>query len=180
MCVKFNDDEAHFVPERRFDSKRMRHYVNGELTVLHCHHYASLFSQLADDAKLLHGDKLMCQAAEETFYPILSDYFANNGIRDIVDRTSVAEDYYRFIGMGEVRINVQGNRGTAEMLHSHVDEGWLKKWNRHERPVNFIGQGFLAAAFAAISGSKIGSYTVSETQSIVSGASTSKFEIENK
>jgi hypothetical protein len=75
MCVKFNEEEARFVAERRFDSKRMRHYINNELSVLHCHHYASLFSQLADDAKLLHGDKLLKQASEESFYPVLVDYY---------------------------------------------------------------------------------------------------------
>jgi predicted hydrocarbon binding protein len=80
--------------------------------------------------------------------------------------------------MGEVHINIQGNRGTADMSHSHVDEGWIKKWDQHDRPVNFIGQGFLAAAFAAITGTEAGSYAVKETQSIVSGAPVSKFEIE--
>jgi len=177
MCVRPKDEEARFIAERKFDSKRMRHYLNGIQTVLHCHHYASLYSQLADDAKLLHGDKLLQQAAEETFYSVLTDYYAKNNLRDVVDKTSVAEDYFRFVGMGEVCINVQGNGGTAEMPHSHVDEGWIKKWDRREHPVNFIGQGFLAAAFAAITGNKSGTFSVTETQSIVSGATTSKFEI---
>ena len=27
-----------------------------------------------------------------------------------------------------------------------VDQGWIKKWGQRDKPVNYIGQGFIAAA----------------------------------
>ena len=66
------------------------------------------------------------------------------------------------------------------MDNSHVDEGWIKKWGNRDKPVNFIGQGYVAAALAAIYDLPAGSYDVYETQSIVSGADTSRFSLVRK
>jgi hypothetical protein len=169
-----------FVAKQEFDANRMRHYMNGELSVLHCHHYATLFTQLADDAKLLRGPALLAEAAEESMYPVLKQYFEDNGIDSTEDRVSICEQYYSFIGLGEVKLDYQGDTGTAEMAHSHVDEGWLKKWDKRNSSINFIGLGYLAAAFAAIKGAPVGTYSAKETQSIVCGADSSKFTINRK
>lgn len=157
------------------DPKTLRMYVNDTFTVYHCHHYTTLFTQLAEDAKELKGSTLMVETAEFTFHAVLTKYFADNGISDPTDRASIAEQYFSFVGLGEVKVSVK--EGSAEMAHSHVDEGWISKWGKRTKPVNFIGQGFLAGAFAAIMNSGTGSYAVTETQSIVSGAGTSKFSI---
>ena len=77
-----------------------------------------------------------------------------------------------------MKINI--NDGTAEMTHAHVDEGWIKKWAKRDKPVNFLGQGYLAAAFAAITSSPMSSYKADEMQSIVSGAPVSKFSVIKK
>ena len=63
-----------FEIDHRFDQNSDRHYVNGACTVLHCHHYATLCTQLADDAKEFEGERLLKEAAEETFYGVLKDY----------------------------------------------------------------------------------------------------------
>lgn len=167
-----------FKADQKFDPDKARQIINGEVSVYHCHHYSTLFSQLADDAKLLQGPKLLAEAAEESMYPVLVKYFADNGIKTQEDKKAIAEDYYAFLGMGKVAITeISDNGGKAVMEHSHVDEGWLKKWDKRDKPVNFIGQGFLAAAFAAITDSKTGTFKVTETESIVCGSSNSKFEI---
>ncbi len=169
-----------FKAVNKFDSEKNRQYINDELIVFHCHHYSTLFCQLADDAKLLNGPTLLSEAAEESMFPALKKYYAINEIESVEDRARIAEEYFAYIGMGQLNISYSENSGTAEMLHSHVDEGWIKKWSNRETPVNFIGQGFLAAAFSAISGNETGTFKVNETQSIVSGASTSKFSISRK
>lgn len=169
---------AEFKADQVFDSNKMRHFLNKEGIVFHCHHYATLFSQLADDAKLIKGPLLMVQTTEETFFPILSKYYKENSIDSKEDRISIAEQYYGFIGLGEVKINIDD--GTAQMPHAHVDEGWVKKWSKRDTPVNYIGQGYLAAAFAAITDNPIGSFQVDETESIVSGAASSQFTINKK
>lgn len=166
-----------FKATQRFDSEKARQYVNGEVTVFHCHHYATLFSQLADDAKLLKGSTLLVEAAEESFYPVLAGYFKEHGVDTTEDRISITEQYFGFVGLGKVKISMENGKGSAEMPYAHVDEGWIKKWSKRDKPVNFIGQGFLAAAFSAITGSQQGVFSVTETQSKVSGAPASLFEI---
>ena len=169
-----------FIANQKFDGDKMRHYLNDELSVLHCHHYVSLFSQLADDAELLKGAKLLIESSEDTFYNILVKYFKDNNINTTEERQSISEQYFSFIGMGTVELKLSNNGGTAEMKHSHVDEGWIKKWKTREKPVNYIGQGYLAGAFSAIFDSELNTYEVEETQSIVSGSPTSKFVINKK
>lgn len=166
-----------FIANQVFDFTKMRHYTNDECSVFHCHHYSSLFTQLADDSKMFKGDKQLFDASEEVFYRVLRKYFKDNSISPAEDRKSIAEQYLCFIGLGKVEIKIKGDGGSAEMVHSHVDEGWIKKWSKRDQPVNYIGQGFLAAAFASITDKDVGSYSVEETQSIVSGATSSKFVI---
>ena len=52
----------------------------------------------------------------------------------------------------------------------------MKKWGQRTQPVNYLGRGFIQAACAAVHGlHDPRSVQVSETQSIVCGASVSKF-----
>ena len=163
-----------------FDQDKMRHYLNGAGSVLHCHHYSTLFTQLADDANWLSGPQLLAESAEESFYSVLTDYFGEYGITDTQERVGIAEQYYSHVGLGQVAIHANGETWTADMPHAHVDEGWIKKWGQRDKAVNFIGQGYLAAAAAAIQGAPCGTYRVVETQSIVKGADVSKFNISKK
>ena len=163
-----------------FDPARARQMLNGTATVFHCHHYSTLFTQLADDAKAWGGAMLLAKSAEEFTFSELTSYFKEHRIDATADRLAVAESYYGFVGLGALKIQFDGQAGTAEMSHSHVDEGWIKKWGKRDRPVNFIGQGFISGACAAVYDSAPGAFDVNETQSIVSGNATSKFAISAK
>lgn len=170
------------IADRKFDSSRCRHYINEVTSVMHCHHYASLYTQLADDAgDMFDGHKILNDTSEETFYPILKDYFNKHGITAVDDRVNIVEQYWAFTGMGKLVINhVTYQGGKAEMPFSHVDAGWIKKWGHREKPVNFISCGYLAAAFASIFDLPVGSYQVIETKSIVADNEKSEFSIEKK
>ena len=162
--------------EHKFDSTSSRHYLNGACSVLHCHHFATLYCQLADDAEIVDGKKLLYDSAEETFYPLLSAYYEKHGVCDLADRLAVAEEYFSAMGMGALKVTSLGDlSATAELSSSHVDEGWIKKWDKREEPVNFITQGYVAAVLAAALGAPAGSFLVEETESIVSGAEKSLF-----
>lgn len=63
------------------------------------------------------------------------------------------------------------------MSSSHIDQAWLRKWGQRPMPVNFVGQGYLAALFAAVYGRPVRSYTVNEYASIVAGAEQSLFAV---
>ena len=173
MTVTFKADQV-------FDRQRMRHSLNGEVSVLHCHHYSTLFTQLADDADWLNGPQLMVESAEESFYPVLCDYYRENGVQTPEERVRIVEQYFGHIGLGQLTLKSQGDEWSAEMAHSHVDEGWIKKWGNRDKAVNFVGQGFLAAAVAAINDDSQGVYRAAETKSIVKGADASKFTITRK
>ena len=164
--------------DHQVDTGTWRHYLNGTLTVLHCHHYATLYSQLADDCELLDAKKLLAECAEDAFLPVLADYFAQEGIDAVKDRIAIAEEYFAAYGLGKMTVVCAGSEsGEVVLEHSHVDEGWIKKWDRRDAPVNFIGCGYIAAVFAAVFDRPARSFDVCEVQSIVSGAECSRFTV---
>ncbi len=171
--------ECQFIQE--FDNLKMLQYVNNETSVLHCHHYATLFTKLAFDLDNLNGTVLLREAMEESSFLVLQKYMISNNITDPEDKIAIATQYFGLIGLGQLELTCFGRKGgNAVMSHSHLDEGWLKKWNRHNQPVNFIGQGYLQGAFSVIYNEPIGSYEVEETRSIVMGHKQSEFTLNLK
>jgi len=165
--------------EHTFDSKRRRHYLNDKLVVLHCHHYATLFTQLALDAKdLVDGTKILKEVTEDVFYEVLSDYYKKNGITDPGERMDVASQMFSAIGMGQMVI-VTGDEtgGEIDIPHPYVDKGWLKKWGTFKDPVNFISTGYVGAMFSAAFEKPCRAYNVTETQSMVMGAEKSHIKV---
>ncbi|MBU0990959.1 MAG: hypothetical protein KJ737_00580 [Proteobacteria bacterium] len=166
-----------FELDKTFDPVRCRHYLNGVCTVLHCHHYATLYTQLADDAVDFNGKELLKKAAEDSFYAVLNDYYSQNGIEAIEAKISIAQQYWQVVGMGMIKFTGVGQYTvTAEMDYSHLDEGWLKKWGSRTKPVNFISAGFVGAVAALTNNKPLGSYKVKETKGLVCGDDVSAFE----
>lgn len=163
--------------DQRFDPKKCMQYVNDETAVLHCHHYATLYTKLAIDTTHLGGPDLLFESMEEAAYLSLSKYFIVEKVTSIDDRRKIAEQYFGLAGLGTLSLKPSGTGGRATMTHSHVDEGWVNKWKKEKFPVNFIGRGYIAAAFSAIHDKSIGTYLVTETRSIVKGDSFSEFEV---
>jgi predicted hydrocarbon binding protein len=166
-----------FKAEKQFDFEKKRFYLNKESTVLHCHHYTTLLTQLADDSRNFDGPEILYSTAEESFYPILTKYFQEHNITSHQDRVSIVQQYFSYIGLGLIKINFQDNKSTVEMPYSHLDEAWIKKWKSSDKPVNYLSQGFLAAAFSAITDNKPETFKVQEIQSIACGADISKFTV---
>jgi hypothetical protein len=161
-----------------FEPRNCRHLVNGRTYVLHCHHYATLYTQLAEDCSMLDGKKLLAESAEDAFYGVLSEYFQKHQLKSIPDRIGVAEQFFRVTGMGTLNVNCAGpDYGEVELPSSHLDAGWTKKWGKSEKPINHITRGFIAALFAAAFDRSPRSYTVTETASIACGAPVSRFTV---
>lgn len=166
------------VLDHDFDAVQCRHSINGWTMVLHCHHYSTLYTQLADDCGFMDARKLLAEVAEDSFYQVLMDYFEDLEIEDLRERISIAEQYFAAMGLGKLTVTYAGpDAGAAELAHSHVDQGWIKKWGQREKPVNYIGCGYIAALFAAIFDREPRAFTVREVQSIVSGAEKSIFDV---
>jgi predicted hydrocarbon binding protein len=162
-----------------FDAKRRRHYLNDGLVVLHCHHYATLFTQLALDAKdLVDGTQILKEVTEDVFNGVLSDYYKKSGITDSKERLDIASQMFSAIGMGQMII-LSGDEtgGEIDIPHPYLDKGWLKKWGMAKNPVNFIGAGYIGAMFSAAFEKPCRTYSVTETRSMVMGAEKSHFSV---
>lgn len=161
--------------ERKFDPLRCRHSVNGETYVLHCHHFATLYTRLAEDCGMLDGKKLLRDAAENTVYQVLAKYYADHGIESFADRIAIGEQYYSFAGLGEMQVVSAGaDSAEVDLVHSHLDAGWIKKWGPRDKPVNHISCGYVAGMLAAALGVGQQRFSVTEAASIVCGAERSR------
>ena len=161
-----------------FDKDRCRHEINGLTAVLHCHHFASLTTQMAIDCKLLDAGKLLAECSEDTFYRVLTNYYRQHNITELFDRIDIAEKYFAEVGLGKMEVRYAGPySGEIVLSHSHVDEGWIKKWGKYDKPINFIGCGYATAVFSAIYDRARREYTANETKSIVCGDEESIIEV---
>ncbi len=160
------------VLNKQFDNDRCRNYVNDILTVLHCHHYSTLFTQLAIDAKdIVNGTKILYETSEDIFSTVLTDYFNKNNISDKNERLKLAQEMFSAIGLGKIEVSsLDENGGLVEMPVAHVDDGWLQKWGKFNSPVNYIGAGYIAAMVSASFDKPARTYTVEEQESKVTGA----------
>jgi len=165
---------------QEFDPKHMFQYVNNEISVMHCHHYASLFTKLAIDMEKIGGTRHLRESMEESAYLTLQRLCLTQKVASKDERMQIAQQYFGMCGLGQLELSVDSTGGTAKMIHSHVDEGWIKKWQKEKNPVNFIGQGYIIASFAIINGKSIGFYETKEIKSIVKGDSHSEFIITQK
>ncbi|MCL1917727.1 MAG: hypothetical protein FWG14_05360 [Peptococcaceae bacterium] len=161
-----------------FDRERCRHEINGLTSVLHCHHFASLTTQLANDCQLLDAKKLLAHCAEDTFYLVLTDYYRKNNIMGLEKRFRVGEQYFAEVGLGKLAVTYAGPySGEVVLEHSHIDEGWVKKWGVTDKAVNHIGCGYVCALFAAAYDRNRREFTAFELQSIARGAAKSVIRV---
>lgn len=153
-----------------FDEETYRHSINGHEFVLHCHHYMTLTTKLAEDFADLGAVQVLREATEDSIRPVLDSYFSEHGVTSPKERLTIGAEYYAFMGLGLMEVSGTVATGRVKLKHSHVDEGWVKKWGKQNKPVNHFTCGFVAALFAAAFSKPARSYNVTETASIVMGA----------
>lgn len=163
-----------------FDNETYRHYVNGFLSVMHCHHYMSLLTKLAEDFDDVGGTRILAESAEDSVRPMFDDYIKKNSLSSPDDKLNVGKEYYKIMGMGLMEVSGSEQEGNVELKRSHVDQGWQKKWGNADRPLNYWTRGFIAAMFAAAFDKPPRSYEVEEVASIVKGDKASKFTVKAK
>lgn len=166
-----------FEIDHHFDPLRNRHYLNGDCTVLHCHHYSTLYTQLALDATNFEGIRHLVENSEDIFYDVLQRYFLARNIAAIEEKVEIAQQYWQASGMGLIRFTGIGRYEViAEMEYSHIDEGWLKKWGGSKQPVNFFTVGFVAAVAALLNNKPPRAFKAKETKSLACGDEKSEFK----
>jgi hypothetical protein len=157
--------------EFTFDDNTFRHYMNGHLAVMHCHHYMALTTKVAIEYKDLGADRILYETAEDSMRPLLDEYFKSHAVPAGTERLQIAGEYFAIMGLGRIEFVGAGAGGDVTLHHSHVDEGWVKKFGITNTPINHVTRGFAAAAFAAAFEKPPRSYTVTESSSIAMGAS---------
>lgn len=159
--------------EHEFDRKTCRHTVGGFQVVLHCHHYLTLTTQMAEDADdLFGGVGVLISSMENTAYKTLKNIFDSNNITKLEDRINIAEELFcRVFGLGKIVFKHVGDfSASVDVLHSHIDDGWKKKWKKRDKPVGYVNRGFIQGALSAIENLNTGVFESEESQSIVSGS----------
>jgi hypothetical protein len=163
-----------------FDDKSYRHYTNGFLTVMHCHHYMTLATQLAEDFADLGGQRILAESAEDSVRPMLDDYIQKNNIGDPTERLKVGREYYGAMGMGLMEATGEAAGGTVILKRSHIDQGWIMKWGQRQSPMNYWTRGYISAMFGAAFNKPPRSYEVTEPEGMVTGAAHSTFLVKAK
>ncbi len=152
-----------------FDQKNYRHYMNEQNSVLHCHHYMALTTKLAEDTADLGGPQILRETAEDTLRPLIDETIKRSGLSTPEEKLMAGQELYAVLGLGRMEIRGNGGGGEVKLRRSHVDEGWVKKWGKHDKFINHVTCGYLAAVFAAAHGKPARSYQAAEQTSIVVG-----------
>jgi hypothetical protein len=156
--------------EFTFDDTTFRHYMNGHLSVMHCHHYMALTTKLAIEYKSVGAERILFESTEDSMRPLFDDYFKKHSTSVGSERLKIASEYFAIMGLGRIELTGGPASGDVILLHSHVDEGWVKKFGVASTPVNHVTRGYAAAAFAAAYDKPPRSYEVTESSSIAMGA----------
>ena len=163
-------EKKEFYFDHQFNNETCRHTLNDFQTVLHCHHYMTLTTQMAEDAEFLNGTDVLISTMEDTAYTVLNNYYNKHNVTDLWEKISIAEQYFSIWGLGQIKFKHVGEySATVDVLHSHIDEGWIKKWSKRNKPVNYIGRGYVQAALSLFNNKPPRYYKSEETKSIVKG-----------
>ena len=73
-------EKKDFSYDHQFDKETCRHSLNDFQTVLHCHHYMTLTTQMAEDAEFINGTDVLISTMEDTIFKVLNQYFTKNNI----------------------------------------------------------------------------------------------------
>jgi len=160
--------------KHEFNPISNRHFLNDTQTVYHCHHYTTLYTQLALDA----GETdLLSEVSENNFYPLLKNYYAENNVTNLEDKIRIACQYYSALGLGVIEVESLGDFSAIIVSkNSHIEEGWIKKWSKNDKPVNYVGCGYVSALLSAVLGKPTGVFATVETESIVMGNEKTVFK----
>lgn len=163
-------EKKEMVYDHEFDKETCRHSLMGFQSVLHCHHYMTLTTQMAEDADFLNGTDILISTMEDVIYRVLFNYYKQHNIQDNWEKISIAEQYYSICGLGQIKFQHVGDfSASVKVLHSHVDEGWIKKWSKRNKPVNYIGRGYVQAVLSLVNNKPPRTYDSQEIKSIVKG-----------
>jgi predicted hydrocarbon binding protein len=162
------------------DEKTYRHQINDVPVVSHPHHYTVALTQLAASLEEYNAIEILAESAEDSIRPFLDEQHARSNVSSPEEKLEETQKIYEYIGLGKIEYSGDEKEGEVVLTRSHVDEGWLSKLGRNDRPVNHLTRGLIAAMFASAYNVPGRSYEVTETASLVMGDSASRFSVKRK
>jgi hypothetical protein len=125
---------------------------------------------------------LLKESSREIFRDVLDKYFNENPETDILQsKIEIGCQYYSLLGLGTMKVIFLGDdHGRVEVPSSHTDSGWIKKWGKYDKPVNYITAGYIEALFESVLNTPQKTFAAEEIQSIVMGADISKFKVSRR
>ncbi len=163
-----------------FDDNTYRHYLNGELMVLHCHHYMALYTKLAEDMSDYGGPKILKESVEDAFLGFINQVVSDSSLSDPASRLAGGAELYSVLGLGTMEVSGSEAGGEVSLVRSHVDEGWKKKWGNNHKFINHFTCGYVAAMFSAAYGKGARTYDVNEVASIAMGEAKGRITVKQK
>lgn len=163
--------------EFSIDNETFRQYLNGHAVVMHSHHYLALITKLAEDLGDSNGPQLLRDVVEESMLPIFTDYITKNGLTTPLQKINVGREYYSALGLGKIKVGGTEEGGEACLVRSHIDEGWIRKWGTHSKPINHFTCGYIAAMFSAAFDKPAKSYSVTETDGMAVNGTEGTFTV---
>jgi hypothetical protein len=144
---------------------------------MHSHHYLALLTKLAEDMGDIGGPQIMMDVVEESMRPLFDEYFQKHSLTTTQEKGAVGTDCYSAYGLGKIILSGNETGGEVRLVSSHIDEGWIRKWGNHDKPVNYFTRGFIAAMFGATFSKPLKSYVVTEETSIATGNQEGLFKV---
>lgn len=121
-------------------------------TLYHCHHFNLFLDQTIDDALgPVRGEAVRRDAAHESAYQLLCAVVQATGASTAVERASLAEAVFSWMGHGVLRVDAE--QGTAHGSFLHYGFSWREKYGRdikRRRPADGFAAGYVAAAIEVV------------------------------
>lgn len=165
-----------------FDSESNIIKLDGAAVSLHCHHYNCGLIKALEGIEGIDARSIIIQAAQEEFHDNFARYILNHlNSAPAEEKLKAASELYRFMGFGRIDLSgLSESGGQAYGDSSYYVTGWLAKYERRTTPVCHLTCGFLSGVLATVYDKPIDTYSVEETQCMISGHERCEFLIKGK
>ena len=170
MSVEQVDCSSRF--ELDFDRGASRRRIAEMEVIIHCHHYNSRVQRTVEGCSSINGKAIILEAAEAVFLRHMQHAFA--AADDEPTKWNVAEQLYAHLGYGALD-TTRRDEGLILGKSSHFVEGWRAAFAGRPEPVCTLTEGYLQAAYAAISNRPV---YVREERCMLQGAPHCQFRVD--
>ena len=154
-----------YVPDRH------RRIIAGEEVIVHCHHYNSRIQRTVEGAADIDGKGIVRNAAEQVFARQI--VAGTEAADDEATKWVVAEELFAELGYGRLDFS-KASEGVVTQTAGHFVEGWGVAFSDESRPVCSLAEGYIQAAFIAITGEEV---EARETECMHCGAESCQFTV---